>query len=102
MINWSGSIIGPANTPFDSRIYVLKIVCGDSYPDTPPECRFETKLVLPCVNDRGFVEARALPVLSNWKRNNTIEDVLHALYKLMQHPNSRKPQPAEGLKFFES
>ena len=27
--NWNGTIIGPANTNFDNRIYMLQFVCGD-------------------------------------------------------------------------
>ena len=36
MVNWNGTIIGPNNTPFESRIYSLQIECGESYPDAPP------------------------------------------------------------------
>ena len=30
--NWNGTIVGPANTRFDGRIYFLSITCGDQYP----------------------------------------------------------------------
>lgn len=30
--NWNGTIVGPANTRFDGRIYFLSIVCGENYP----------------------------------------------------------------------
>jgi len=26
--SWNGTIIGPANTNFDNRIYMLTIICG--------------------------------------------------------------------------
>jgi ubiquitin-conjugating enzyme E2 variant len=73
MINWNGTIIGPNNSPFEGRIYSLQIKCGESYPDSAPTLRFRTRVALPCVTDTGAVDARALPVMSNWRRQNTIE-----------------------------
>jgi len=32
LTGWNGTIIGPAGTNFDGRIYSLKITCGDYYP----------------------------------------------------------------------
>ena len=96
MINWNGTIIGPNNTPFEGRIYSLQIECGEHYPDRPPALRFRTRISLGCVTDTGVVDPRVLPILSNWRRNNTIEDCLNALYMMMQHPTSRRlPQPPE-------
>ena len=34
--NWNGTIIGPPNTNFDNRIYMMAIVCDDNYPNTQP------------------------------------------------------------------
>ena len=36
MVNWNGTIIGPNNTPFESRIHSLQIECGENYLDAPP------------------------------------------------------------------
>ena len=48
--DWNGTIIGPANTNFDNRIYFLTIKCGANYPMQPPEVSFNSKINLPCVN----------------------------------------------------
>ena len=37
---WTGTIIGPANTNFDNRIYFLTIKCGPNYPSQAPEVAF--------------------------------------------------------------
>jgi ubiquitin-conjugating enzyme E2 variant len=97
MVNWNGTIIGPNNTPFEGRIYSLQIECGESYPDRPPTLKFRTRVALSCVSkDTGKVEPRGLPILTNWRRSNTIEDCLNGLYTLMQHPSSRRTaQPPE-------
>ena len=33
---WNGSIVGPANTNFDGRMYFLSITCGENYPRDKP------------------------------------------------------------------
>merc|ERR1712086_647861 len=33
---WNGTIIGPPNTNFDNRIYMMSIRCGDNYPAERP------------------------------------------------------------------
>ena len=37
---WNGTIIGPANTNFDNRIYMMEIQCGDEYPAKPMSIKF--------------------------------------------------------------
>jgi ubiquitin-protein ligase len=37
----------------ENRIYSLKIHCGESYPDVPPDVTFVSKINLPCVDSRS-------------------------------------------------
>ncbi|GAA6060673.1 hypothetical protein JCM10212_001229 [Sporobolomyces blumeae] len=101
MERWNGTIIGPGHTVHENRIYSLSISCGPSYPDSPPEITFLTRINLPCVDQTtGKIDRTKLPVLSNWKHSYTLETVLVELRRDMASPTNRKlPQPPEGTSF---
>lgn len=101
MSSWTGTIIGPANTAHDSRIYCLKIYCGENYPQQPPVVRFVSRINMTCVNQStGEVDMRLVPALKSWNRNYSMETVLHELRKEMTTTQNRKlAQPAEGSSF---
>ena len=94
--NWNGSILAP-----NERLYELKIVCGEQYPNKPPQIRFVTKVNMPCVNQStGEVMPSHLDHLKNWKKDNTLESLLKAIRKEMETSTFRNlKQPAEGTTF---
>ncbi|MCL7026501.1 hypothetical protein MKW94_010769 [Papaver nudicaule] len=98
MRSWTGTIIGPPSTVYEGRIYQLKLYCDEDYPDNPPTVRFQTRINMNCVSqETGMVEPRLFPMLSNWQRECTMEDVLIQLKKEMASPQNRKlSQPHEG------
>lgn len=98
MSNWNGTILGPPHSAHENRIYSLKIHCGDSYPDKPPEVTFISKVNVPCVNQNdGRVDPTKLPCLAQWKREFTMETILIELRRFMAYPQHKKlPQPPEG------
>jgi ubiquitin-conjugating enzyme E2 variant len=78
--NWNGTIIGPQGTNFDNRIYMMEIVCGDSYPMVPCVIKFNSKINIPCVNqNNGVVEVNKFHMFKNWDPNYTMEKVLIGL-----------------------
>ena len=94
--NWNGSILVP-----NERLYELKMVCGEDYPNKPPKVRFVTKINMSCVNQsNGEVDSNKVSLLKNWKKEYTLEDVLKALRKDMETSAFRSlKQPAEGATF---
>jgi len=95
--NWNGTIIGPANTNFDNRIYMLTIVCGPQYPAVAPTVKFTNKVNMPSVGPDGTVNFNKNPALANWKAG-TMEIVLTALKQEMIQ-NKKAAQPADGAMY---
>ena len=52
LTTWNASIMGPQGTPYDQKFYSLIVKATDDYPSSPPQIRFNTKVNLPCVNQR--------------------------------------------------
>ncbi|KAF4321418.1 hypothetical protein BBO99_00001229 [Phytophthora kernoviae] len=101
LTNWIGTILGPAGTCHDGRIYSLRIHCSDQYPHMPPEVHFTSRINMSCVDPQmGRVDPRRLGALGSWHRNNGIENVLVAIRAEMASPTNRRlPQPPEGSNF---
>ncbi|KAK6931629.1 Ubiquitin-conjugating enzyme E2 [Dillenia turbinata] len=97
-------VLDPMQTVHEGRIYQLKLFCGKDYPDNPPSVRFQTRINMTCVNqETGVVEPSLFPMLTNWQREFTMEDILTQLKKEMMSPQNRKlAQPPEGMDVMDS
>lgn len=64
----------------ENRIYSVKIVCGDNYPNDPPTVQFISQVNLPFVDQLdGKVEMSKVPGLAHWTpriESHSIETVL--------------------------
>lgn len=101
MTNWNATILGPANSVHENRIYSLRLVCGDSYPQVPPEIWFVTRINLPCVDQsNGRVRPDQFMPLLQWRTDYTMESLLAELRRMMALPANRKlAQPPEGTTY---
>ena len=95
LTTWCGSIIGPPNTRFDSRLISIKFVCGPNYPNQPPVVTFISKVNLPFVDQSGNIIINSFPLLKVWNPATTIQKILEEIASLMKK-YGKNPQPPEG------
>jgi ubiquitin-conjugating enzyme E2 variant len=102
MRHWLATIFGPQGSPFDGRIFKLRLTCSDCYPDKPPEVRFISKVNMHGVSPSdGSIDPSKLKILGNeWRRDYTMETVLLALRNEMNSAHNRRlQQPPEDATF---
>jgi len=84
----------------DMRVLELSIEVGARYPEEPPALRFRSRVNLPFVRGDGRVDLKALGVAQAWKRHNSIEDAMNAVYHAIMRPECRRlPQPPDGARY---
>ncbi|XP_074330275.1 ubiquitin-conjugating enzyme E2 variant 1D-like [Apium graveolens] len=99
MQSWTGTIISPSNGVYEGRTYQLKLFCSMEYPEKPPTVKFQTPISMCVVNkDTGVVEPKLFPILGEWRKESTMEDILLKLRCEMFYPkNQRLAQPPKVL-----
>jgi ubiquitin-conjugating enzyme E2 D/E len=99
IFHWTGTIIGPQDTPYESGSFSVDIRLPSNYPIHPPSVIFNTKIYHPNVSSKGML---CLSILTNeWRPALTIADVLTTILNLLKSPNTEDPllpQVANELK----
>ncbi len=89
ILNWTGTIIGPNDSPYAGGVFKLKIHFTQDYPFKSPKIQFETKIYHPNIDSAGSI---CLDILKNqWSPALTISKVLLSICSLMTDPNPDDP-----------
>lgn len=89
LYKWSGTILGPADSPFAGGVYNLTIDFPADYPFKPPKVNFTTKIYHPNINAGGGI---CLDILkTEWSPALTVAKVLLSIGSLLTDPNPDDP-----------
>ena len=89
LYHWSGSIMGPTDSPFYGGVFFLDIRFPNDYPFKPPKLTFKTKIYHPNINSNGSI---CLDILKDqWSPALTISKVLLSLLSMLTDANPEDP-----------
>lgn len=97
----TGTISGPADTPYARGTFRVDIVIPPDYPFSPPKMKFITKLWHPNVSSQ--TGAICLDILKDqWSPALTMKTAMLSLQALMCSPEPSDPQDAEVANMYQS
>ncbi|KAG7507300.1 ubiquitin-conjugating enzyme E2 D4-like [Solea senegalensis] len=77
MFNWTATIMGPTDSPYQGGVFFLTINFPTDYPFKPPMVSFTTKIYHPNINSNGSI---CLDILrSQWSPALTVSKGSHNL-----------------------
>ena len=100
LTHWTGTLIGPTESPFEGGVYKINIRFPPDYPYSPPRIMFLTKIFHPNIDRHGNI---CLDILksSAWSPALSIVKVLLSICSLLTDPNPNdplEPEPASLIK----
>ena len=85
LLAWTGTLAGPADTPYSGLTFKLSFDFPANYPYSPPEVRFKTPIYHPNVDFSGRI---CLDILKEkWSAVLNVMSVLLSLQSLLGEPN---------------
>jgi ubiquitin-conjugating enzyme E2 C len=85
LLNWTGTIIGPTDTPYAGLTLKLSFQFPSNYPYAPPTVLFKTPIYHPNFDFSGRI---CLDILKDkWSAVYNVQSVLLSLQSLLGEPN---------------
>lgn len=100
LFHWTGSIMGPEDSPFQGGVFFLNIQFPSDYPFKPPKLSFQTRIYHPNINSNGSI---CLDILKDqWSPALTISKVLLSISALLTDANPDDPLVPEIAHIFKT
>eukprot|EP00039_Didymoeca_costata_P013938 m.218677 g.218677 ORF g.218677 m.218677 type:complete len:180 (-) comp15905_c1_seq1:101-640(-) len=100
LLEWTGTITGPAETVYESLTYKLSLSFPSDYPCSAPTVKFVTPCYHPNVDNHGNI---CLDILKeNWSAVYDVERLLRSLQSLLGEPNIDSPLNGHAASLWES
>ena len=100
LYNWTASIMGPEDSPFQGGVFFLNVQFPTDYPFKPPKLSFTTRIYHPNINSNGSI---CLDILKDqWSPALTISKVLLSISSLLTDANPNDPLVPEIAHIFKN
>ncbi|KDQ16427.1 hypothetical protein BOTBODRAFT_30768 [Botryobasidium botryosum FD-172 SS1] len=96
MLDITGIIAGPVDTPYEGGYFRIKFVFTEEFPAAPPKCRFLTRIFHPNVSSTGEICVNTLK--KDWKPTYGIAHILVTVKCLLIYPNPESALDEEAGK----
>ena len=84
-MHWQGTIIGPADSPYQNGVFHLDITFPSDYPFKPPKVHFTTRIYHPNISSTGSI---CIDILKDaWSPAITVGKLLLSICSLLTEPN---------------
>ncbi|ELA46231.1 hypothetical protein VCUG_02277 [Vavraia culicis subsp. floridensis] len=100
ILTWCALIIGPKDTPFEDATFSMTMAFDESYPCTPPTCKFISKVYHPNIYANGDL---CLDILTNrWSPTFNVMTILMSVQSMLNDPNVHSPANLEAANLFDN